>query len=195
VATPGVTLTATLQTITGDAAGSTSNPAKLVIVLCNYGLTLPQIPGTSTIAKKEQTVYFDSAGQVSTLLWGNDVITPTGDTFYAITVIDGEGNVIQAADYQFLGTQTIDLSNATPYNPPPVPVGPTLPLVYGPCTPTPPQAANTIYTAPGLIVAVAYNGTLQRPEIDYEMVGTSGLLFQLFFETYSGDTVYALYFA
>ena len=77
--TPQITLTATLEDITGVAAGTTANPAKLQIVLCNYGLTLPQIPGTSTIAKKTITEY-STGGEISVALWGNDVLTPVNST-------------------------------------------------------------------------------------------------------------------
>lgn len=120
--TPQITLTATLQNLSGTAAGTAANPAKLVIVLCGYGLTLPQIAGTSTIAKKKYTLLAPSGTPVSVLLWGNDVITPVGVTFYSITVIDGEGNVVQTANYQLVGSGTFDLSNLVPYDPlPPVP--------------------------------------------------------------------------
>lgn len=122
--TPQITLTATLEALTGGAAGTVANPAKLVIELANYGLTLPQIAGTGTIAKKSQTVLSAGAGQVTVMLWGNDVITPVGQTYYAITVFDGEGNVVQTGCYQFNGTLTIDLSEAPqiyPAPPPPIP--------------------------------------------------------------------------
>lgn len=130
--TPQITLTATLQTLSGTAAGTTANPAKLVITLCGYGLTLPQIAGTSTIAKKKQTVSAPSGTQVTVLLWGNDVITPLNQTFYSITVLDGEGNVVQTGNYRFTGMQTIDLSEATQIFPvvPPAPGG--IPVITNP---------------------------------------------------------------
>lgn len=130
--TPQITLTATLQTLSGTAAGTTANPAKLVITLCGYGLTLPQIAGTSTIAKKKQTLYAPSGTQVMVLLWGNDVITPLNQTFYSITVLDGEGNVVQTGNYRFTGTQAIDLSDATQIFPvvPPAPGG--IPVITNP---------------------------------------------------------------
>ena len=124
--TPQITLTATLEDITGVAAGTTANPAKLQIVLCNYGLTLPQIPGTSTIAKKTITES-STGGEISVALWGNDVLTPVNSTYYAITVFDGEGNVVQSGNYQFTGTQVIDLSEAPQVYPVPQPPTPPLP--------------------------------------------------------------------
>jgi hypothetical protein len=195
--TPQITLTATLEDITGVAAGTTANPAKLQIVLCNYGLTLPQIPGTSTIAKKTTTVY-STGGQISVALWGNDVLTPVNNTYYAITVFDGEGNVVQSGNYQFTGTQTIDLSNAPQLNPvplppvlPPAPTPiPVLDIQYRPCVPVAPQAAGTVYTAPGTVISVFYNGGAQRPGIDWNRVTANQ--FTLEFATYDTDTVYAL---
>jgi hypothetical protein len=118
--TPQITLTATLADITGVDAGTAANPARLLIQLCGFGLTLPNIPGTQTLARIGE--YFQDTGSgISTLLWGNDVITPTGDTYYAITVFDGEGNVVQSGAYQFTGSGTIDLSAASQILPPPAP--------------------------------------------------------------------------
>jgi len=124
--TPQITLTATLEDITGVAAGSTGNPARLVIDLCGYGLTIPEIPATGTLAKIHLEL-LSTGAQISTPLWGNDVIVPGPDeTYYAITVIDGDGNVVQTGNYRFDGTLTIDLSDATPI--PIVPPAPPDPL-------------------------------------------------------------------
>lgn len=112
MAAPGFTLTATLQTITGSAAGSASNPAKLEIVLCGFGLALPGVAGTSTLAQRKYTVNFTAAGQVSQALWGNDQIAPAG-TWYSISVIDGRANVLQTGEYILSGAGT-DLSQLLP---------------------------------------------------------------------------------
>ena len=53
---------------------------------------------------------------------------------------------------------------------------------------------GTVYTlnyAPSLILGVFYNGLLQRPGVDYTVVGA---IITLGFTTVSGDVVYALYF-
>lgn len=121
--TPQITLTATLDDITGQPAGTTASPARLVIDLCNYGLTLPQIAGTATLAKIHQE-FLSTGSELSIALWGNDVITPGPDvTYYMITVIDGDGNEVQSGCYQFDGESvTIDLSNAPQIYPtPPAP--------------------------------------------------------------------------
>jgi hypothetical protein len=138
--TPKITLTATLQDISGDEAGSTASPAILRIALAGFGLTLPCIPGTSNIVQAgPQDFEDDGSGQISVMLWGNDVINPAG-TYYAITLLDGDGNILQTGAYQFTGTQTIDLSNATQIYPTP-PVSPNLIPVY---TDPPNQATQSI---------------------------------------------------
>lgn len=213
MSTPNITLTATLEDITGVAAGSAANPAKMVITLCNYGQSLPRVPGlvlpittaafngavggkcalALTYSGPSQTIAdgtalelaglttftalngesLPSLGSSSNLvnvqinnlypscvvgspvaetgtielpgvviakvivaetstgtqiivsLWGNDQIVPAG-TFYCIEVLDGGGNVVQCANYEFTGAQTIDLSNAVPIVPAPPAPTPTV---------------------------------------------------------------------
>lgn len=113
--TPQITLTATLDDISGAAAGTTANPARLRIALCGYGMTLPAVPGTANVALVGPKEYFDSGagftGGSAIKLWGNDVISPAG-TYYEIAVIDGNENVVQCGAYRFVGTLTVDLSQA-----------------------------------------------------------------------------------
>jgi hypothetical protein len=156
--TPQITLTATLQDVSGAAAGSVANPAVLRIALAGYGLTLPCIVGTANLARVGPEDFYDTGSGVSVQLWGNDVINPLG-TYYAITLLDGDGNILQCGSYQFSGTQTIDLSSAAQ-------IVPNSTLVYVTCAGDYP---GTVYTAPGPVVAVSYNGTLQRPGIDYSL--------------------------
>lgn len=121
--TPQITLTAKLQDVSGTAAGSTASPAVLRIALCGFGLTLPCIVGTSNLARVGPEDFYDTGTGVSVQLWGNDVIFPAG-TYYAITLLDGDGNILQCGAYQFTGAQTIDLSNAPQIYPtPPSPPG------------------------------------------------------------------------
>lgn len=196
--TPQITLTATLDDITGQPAGSVESPARLVITLCGFGRTLPQIAGTSTLAKLASFEVASTGEEISVALWGNDVIQPIIDgvpqTFYCITVIDGTGNIVQSAVYQFVGTETIDLSNATPYIPV-VPPTLSVPLTYGPVSPQPPQGTGVSFTSPGPIVMVFYNGTPQRKGIDWNPVGASITQFTLTFPTFAEENVYALYFS
>lgn len=121
--TPQITLTASLQDICGNHAGTTASPAVLRIALAGFGLTLPCIPGTSNVAQSGPEDFYDSGSGITTTLWGNDVLDPSG-TYYAITVLDGAGNIVQTGAYSFTGTQTIDLSDADQIYPvPPSPPG------------------------------------------------------------------------
>jgi hypothetical protein len=161
--TPQITLTFDLLDYSGNKLGSATQPAWLRIALCNFGANLPRIPSAGVIGKVSSwfvdVPYYGTTGTV--LLWGNDVIVPGPDlTYYAISVLDAQRNVVQTALYQFDGTLTIDLSNATPFDP-------TNPaalakLEIADCTGAVP---GTTYTAPGKIVpgGVFYNG-IQLPQ-------------------------------
>jgi hypothetical protein len=182
--TPQITLTATLQDVSGANAGSTASPAVLRIALAGFGPVLPCIAGTSNLARVGPEDFIDDGTGVTTTLWGNDVITPTG-TYYAITLLDGDGNIVQCGAYRFSGTEAIDLSDAPQIV---APYGFVLgSLKYLPCAGTIP---GTAYVAPGSVVAVSYNGVLLRPTIDYTMTGAENI--NLTFETGDGDTIYAL---
>jgi hypothetical protein len=186
-ATPQITLTANLQDITGNHAGSTANPAVLRIALAAFGLTLPCIPGTSNVAQSGPEDFYDTGSGISVQLWGNDVLQPAG-TYYAITILDGEGNIVQTGAYRFTGSGTIDLSNATQITPtPPAPPVPVLAVQYVRAVPTPPQPANTLYTAPGAVIEVCYNGVAQRPGTAWVIF--TATQFQLLFPTNENDFV------
>lgn len=183
--TPQITLTATLDTISGVAAGNAANPARLRIALCGYGQTLPAVPGTANIALVGPTEYFSTGSPLSIPLWGNDVIAPSG-TFYEIAVLDGNENVVQCGSYVFTGSGTIDLSNANQI----IPGGIT--VEYLPCTGVVP---GTVYTAPGKIIQLFVNGNAQRPGIDYNLDSTqtiATLTYSTQIQNGVPDTVYAL---
>lgn len=116
--TPQITLNVSLDDLQGIAAGSTANPARVLIALCNFGLQLPRIAGTAMLAKiGPYEILNDGSGQpFPILLFGNDVIVP-GGTYYAITILDGNGNVVQTAAYIFTGTQNVNLADLPPINP------------------------------------------------------------------------------
>jgi hypothetical protein len=165
-----ITLTATLEDLTGAVVGSSANPAKVCITLCGYGAQLPRIAGTTMIARPGP-MYFESvAGTFSAPILGNDAIAP-GGTYYTVEILDGQGNIVQTAAYQFTGTGNFDLSNAVPIVPP---YGfPTAALVYQPCTL---GANNHTFTANGPVIAVAYNGVLMpqgqsAPTLSYTLSG------------------------
>lgn len=120
--TPQITLEATLQDISGNTAGTPANPAKMRIALAGFGLTLPCIVGTSSLVRVGPKDYLDTGAGATAELWGNDVITPAG-TYYAITLLDGDGNILQCGAYRFSGTATIDLSDAEQIIPGAAPIG------------------------------------------------------------------------
>jgi len=121
-ATPNITLTATLLDYSGNTIGTSAQPAWLRIALCGFGGVLPAIAGTGNITKI--TSWFVdipfTGTSLSVNLWGNDQISPSG-TYYAISLLDTQKNVLQTGIYQFFGTQTIDLSVAPQIVQPPVP--------------------------------------------------------------------------
>ena len=182
--TPGITLTATLEDFTGALVSSPGNQGKLRIALCGYGPVIPVVAATAIIAKPGPFDILSTAGVISIKLWGNDVITPAG-TYYSIMVLDGDDNVVQCGMYQFSGTATIDLSSASPIVPtPPLPGGTT--LTYLPCVGAVPGA---VYTAPGQIVALFYNGVAMpygqaMPILSYTAAGNVATLN---FTTEAGD--------
>jgi len=156
-ATPNITLTATLDDLTGAAAGSTANPAKLRIALCGYGPVLPRIAGTTMLAKTGPFAVYSTGAAISTLIWGNDQITPAG-TYYSIEVLDGEDNVVQCGAYTLTGGGTQDLSSLTPVTP--QPVAQIFNLVMLATTGTVP---GTVFTVPtpvwgGSMLGVFYKG-------------------------------------
>jgi hypothetical protein len=190
--TPDVTLTFTLEDYQGNELGTASNPAWLRVALCNYGSNLPRVPGACIIGEVSSWFvdipYVGVPGSIE--LWGNDQITPAG-TYYAISVLDPNKNVVQTQLYVFTAG-TYDLSSATPINPPNPPGIASLELAA--CTGAVP---GTAYTAPGVIVpgGVFYNGVQLRPGlslplISYTQAGTSTI--NLNFTTEAGDRVDAL---
>lgn len=119
--TPQITLTITLDDLTGLAVGSTSNPAYVRIMLCGYGPYLPRVPATALIGSVDTalTLPYQSL-PLSVPLWGNDVIIP-GGTYYSISILDSNKNVIQTGAYVFTGAGTFDLSTLSPTFPSYVP--------------------------------------------------------------------------
>ena len=188
--TPQITLTATLSDFTNTAAGSTASPAKLRIALCGSSLGLPEVPNTCTLTQIVKDFFATSGTPLSINLFGNDVITPAG-TYYTITVLDGQDNVVQCGRYQFTGNSvTVDLSNATP-----MPAAGAIRLTGAVPNGLFPGSAYTLPTLAvgGFVSAVVfYNGGMQIANEDGNyLVNGRGLA--LFFPTQAGDALYALY--
>jgi hypothetical protein len=70
---------------------------------------MPKISGTSMLAQIQKKII---GASISTPIYGNDAISPSG-TYYAISVVDSQNNVVQSGMYQFTGSGTQDLSSAT----------------------------------------------------------------------------------
>lgn len=108
---PTITLTIDLKDVRGNEIGSVGSPAYVEIALANYGATLPRIAGTAMLAgvgpRSQKVPYVGAA--ITVTLFGNDVITPAG-TYYVISILDDQGNVLQSGAYVFNGTLSAALS-------------------------------------------------------------------------------------
>lgn len=178
MATPTITLTANLESI----VNGTELGGYLRVTLCGYGPQLPAIPGTCMLADAGvPQIEGPQVGStpISIELWGNDVIQPA-NTFYEVSILDQNKNVIQSGMYTFTGSGTTDLSQASQIVPP---YGfPIANLAYAACTGAVP---GTVYTAPGNAIAVTYNGILLRKSL-YTI---SGPIITLLFTTEVGDRI------
>jgi hypothetical protein len=167
---PGCTLNANLDTIIGGAATG----GYLRVTLCGYGARAPAVPGTCMLADAGVPQLVGpqvGSAPLSVVLFGNDVITPA-NTFYEISVLDSNKDVVQSGNYQFTGTAIFDLSTVFPILPP---YGfPLAMLAYQPCTL---GSNNHSFTAPGPVIAPAYNGVLlpegaSSPTLSYTLDST-----------------------
>jgi hypothetical protein len=163
-ATPNITLTATLLDYSGNTIGTNTQPAWLRIALCGFYGVLPVIAGVGNITKiSSWFVDIPFTGtELSVKLWGNDQISPSG-TYYAISVLDTQKNVLQTGMYQFFGTQTIDLSSAAQIVQTPVPQ--IFNLVMLPTAGTVPGDVFTVSTPiwGNSLLAVFYKGVFYPP--------------------------------
>lgn len=160
--TPQITLTANLESIVAGGAAA----GYLRITLCGYGPQTPVIPGTAMLADAGvPQLIGPQAGStaLSVMLFGNDVIVPSG-TVYEIAVLDANKDVIQANNYALTGSGSQDLSTLAPIVPP---YGfPIAGLAYAACA-----GSGRNWTAPGGVLAVAYNGVLLTPNATLPTLG------------------------
>ena len=171
--TPQITLTANLESILAGA----ETGGYLRITLCGSGPIIPAVPGTSVLADALiPQILGPQVGStpLSIELYGNDVIVPGPDvTFYEVAVLDKDKNVIQAGNYRFDGTETIDLSEAVQIV---APYGFWLGfLKVVACTGAVPGTHYQVPAPALLIVAVLYNGVILDPT-DYSVApGTTNI--------------------
>lgn len=116
--TPQIALTIKLNDYSGAQIGSAGNPAYVRVALCSFGPFLPRIPGGGGTAMIGQVASWPIdipyvGAQITLNLWGNDVIIPVG-TYYTISILDTQKNVLQTAAYVFTGSLTADLSTLSP---------------------------------------------------------------------------------
>lgn len=186
--TPGVTLSANLQSILGSAAEA----GYLRITLCGFGPLLPVVPGGTAVLADAGVPKIigpqEGTTAISEELWGNDAIIPPG-TFYEIAVLDQDKNVIQAGAYQFAQTDgELDLSQLPQY---PGPYGFLVSsLAYMPCTGT---IGGRVFSAPGRLVGVTYNGIFifqdaVLPNLGY-LLEPDGKTITTNFDTEPGDRI------
>ena len=165
-ASPYITLTATLLDYSGNTIGTATAPAWLRIWLAGFGATLPVIAGTGNLAKVSSP-YLDipfTGAAISVPLWANSQISPSG-TYYAISVLDTNKNVVQTGIYQFsqITATTIDLSSA------PQIVQPAAPQIFNMVAlPTRGTVPGTVFTIPtpvwaGQVLGVFYRGSFYNP--------------------------------
>jgi hypothetical protein len=118
---PNITLAGNLV----DASGNPLAGGSLYVQLCSYGSQIPTVQQSGVIAQTNYIPTISGTGAYSFSLYGNDQITPAG-SYYVMLVRDASNNVVQCSAFRFIGTQTVDLANVSPFNPVPPPV-PSIP--------------------------------------------------------------------
>lgn len=113
MSTPALTITGTLQDLTGNA-----NVGSVQFQLVGYGTGAPHVAGTNILVQVLQTATANGSGVFSINLFGNDVIAPAG-TYYVVSFISNTGVVVASVPYQFVGSGAFDLSSLAVYNPTP----------------------------------------------------------------------------
>lgn len=108
MSTPTITVTANLQQVTGAI-----DAASVTFELVGFGSTCPRVGGTAVIVQTSTTVTADGSGNISVVLWGNDVITPAG-TYYNASFYNEAGGLLVTVAYQFTGSGSFDLSQVVP---------------------------------------------------------------------------------
>jgi hypothetical protein len=191
-ATPLITLTATLNDVTGIAVGNVANPSKIRVDLCNFGPSLPTIAGFSVIVQIQQVFLATvTPGQFNFKLWANDQITPKA-TLYCFTPIDQWNRPLQSALYSINANgepTNIDLSDLAPILAPPGQ------LIYEIPTGLIPGSAFYLEYPPynNQLIALYYNGIFQRPgapPLDYTVAGNT---ITLNFQATQENSVQAVY--
>lgn len=121
-----------MPTVTGKLEASTNSTVvvgSVNVQLCGYGSQVPRINGVALVGQiTTQNIEAGADGTFTFSVAGNDSISPAG-TYYAVTVLDANGDIAQTNAYLFLSTtSSYDLTLIDPYDPnqPPPPLPPLL---------------------------------------------------------------------
>jgi hypothetical protein len=106
-----VIVTGTMQTL----SGGTIAQGTVTFQLANIGTgTIPRIIGTGEFPALKYVVMTDQSGNISTPLWGNDVIDPA-NTIYLVTFRDFLGNEVGPIQFSITGS-AVSLNTLVPIN-------------------------------------------------------------------------------
>src|SRR3990167_6271513 len=114
-----VNVTGNLKNALGQNLGSNTY---VVFRLRNYGSNVPKVIGTGVIVQPEKRVDPDANGLITTTVFGNDEISPSGT--YWVLEFFYQGRLSHAASYTIRGA-SFNFNSATPITTTPTaPVGP-----------------------------------------------------------------------
>ena len=153
--TPDVTLVGRLDTILGtDTAGNPPVTGVVVggsvsIQLAGFGSQIPRMPADGMFARITDEPEVLESGYFTAFLFNNTLIEPEG-TYYAVTITDENGDIVQTNAYRFTTPGYYDISLQVPYDPnqPPPPLPPLITnlLLVVPWSATP-EFPGDVYTS------------------------------------------------
>jgi hypothetical protein len=117
------TVTGNLKTIFGENLGTRT----FVIFRLRNFVNIPRVAGTGVIVQYVKKITPDSNGLISTNIYGNDEITPTG-TYYTLEYYFN-GRLFSRDDYSITGG-SFDMNSAAPITTVPVVAAPTGDTIY-----------------------------------------------------------------
>jgi hypothetical protein len=95
-----------------------SNAGSVLIELRGYGSFVPKIADQGTVVKLAYQVNPTTppAGDWAAVVPGNDIIAPP-ETFYTLSYMDDNGDIVQCEAYQFADALSYDMDGMTPFDP------------------------------------------------------------------------------
>jgi hypothetical protein len=119
---PNVSLTGTLDYFWTDSSGTPSGDpqASIKFGLHGYGSQIPRVSGQALFQDASIDIKVqpegDQAGEFELMFYSNDIISPAG-TYYTLTTLNGNGDILQINAYRFVGSGQYDASLLEPYDP------------------------------------------------------------------------------